>query len=82
MKGFFFVVSFTETCIYKGERTFESGIVGNLGNNRESREGVAADAATSIYGECAAADAATSIYGERAQAGEFLPAERVDDKGN
>ena len=78
MKGFFFVVSFTETCIYKGERTFESGIVvatfesgivGNLGNNRESREGVAADAAT-------------SIYGERAQAGEFLPAERVDDKGN
>ena len=49
--------------------TFESGIVGNLGNNRESREGVAADAAT-------------SIYGERAQAGEFLPAERVDDKGN
>ena len=49
--------------------TFESGIVGNLGNNRESREGVAADAATSIYGECA-------------QAGEFLPAERVDDKGN
>ena len=55
MKGFFFVVSFTETCIYKGERTFESGIVGNLGNNRESREGVAADAATSIYGECAQA---------------------------
>ena len=49
--------------------TFESGIVGNLGNNRESREGVAADAATSIYGECA-------------QAGEFLSAERVDDKGN
>ena len=35
--------------------TFESGIVGNLGNNRESREGVAADAATSIYGECAQA---------------------------
>ena len=69
MKGFFFVVSFTETCIYKGERTFESGIVGNLGNNRESREGVAADAATSIYGECA-------------QAGEFLSAKSVDDKGN
>ena len=37
--------------------------------NRGGREGVAADEAMSIYGECT-------------QAGEFLPAKSVDYKGN